>query len=116
MSVAEKHLDHPGNKGVNPAVAVLGAIGLAALLVLSSYLVFNRSKAASAAREISKQHQQIRKEQLRTTSDQPADETTITPESLDKQTEQIDKTLRSDDTGTSQSQPDDLSDKGLGLQ
>ena len=112
----EKHLAHPGSKGVSAAVAVFGAIGLAALLVLASYFVFNRSKSATAAREISKQHQQIRKQQSVDNPDQSLDESTVTTDTIDKQTQDIDKTLRSDDTGTNQSQADDLSDKGLGLQ
>ncbi len=108
---------HHEQSGINPAVAVVGAIVVSGLLLVAGYYTFNRSSAATAAREISKQHQAARKAQANDPDAQAIDDgSKVTTESIDKQTEKIDQTLRSNDLGSGQVQADDLSDKGLGLQ
>ena len=100
-------------------VLALAVVVFIAALVFGGYMIFNRSKAATAAREISKQHQEIRKEESKNPSAQTQPDTSTSPvtsDSIDKQTQQIDTTLRSNDLGSDQVQADDLSDKGLGLQ
>ncbi len=110
------HIKHDTPKGLSPVVAVCGAIVIALILVSSTYLVFNRSAKAEEAREISKLHLQQRKEEQKNAdSSSLIEDGSVTPEVITKQTDNIDETLQSPDSGAGSSQADDLSDGNLGL-